>query len=93
MDTAHRLWPTEQLPGELNQILPTPAHFEQSSRLVTRRQVSENIPCGDDVEEHVAAVRAYVDAGFEEVYIGQIGCEAEAFFAGYRDKVLPALTR
>ncbi|MCX4632996.1 TIGR03557 family F420-dependent LLM class oxidoreductase [Streptomyces sp. NBC_01443] len=92
VDTAHRLWPTEQLPGELNQILPTPAHFEQASRLVTRRQVSENIPCGDDVEEHVAAVRAYADAGFEEVYIGQIGSDAEAFFTGYRDKVLPALT-
>ncbi|WP_406187438.1 TIGR03557 family F420-dependent LLM class oxidoreductase [Streptomyces sp. NBC_01006] len=92
VDTAHRLWPTEHLPGELNQILPTPAHFEQASRLVTRRQVSENVPCGDDVEEHVEAVRGYVDAGFEEVYIGQIGSDSEAFFAGYRDKVLPALT-
>jgi hypothetical protein len=33
--TAHRLWATEQLPGELAQILPTPSHFEQASRLVT----------------------------------------------------------
>lgn len=91
VDTAHRRWPTEQLPGELNQILPTPAHFEQASRLVTRRQVAENVTCGNDVEEHVAAVRAYVDAGFEEVYVGQIGPDDEAFFAAYRDKVLPAL--
>ncbi|MFD7258248.1 TIGR03557 family F420-dependent LLM class oxidoreductase [Streptomyces sp. NPDC059874] len=91
VDTAHRLWPTEQLPGELNQILPTPAHFEQASQLVTRRQVAEAVTCGDDVEEHVGAVRAYVDAGFEEVYVGQIGPDNEAFFAAYRDKVLPAL--
>ncbi|MFF5703618.1 TIGR03557 family F420-dependent LLM class oxidoreductase [Streptomyces sp. NPDC012794] len=92
VDTAHRLWPTEQLPGELNQILPTPAHFEQASELVTRRQVSDAVPCGPDVEEHVEAVRAYVEAGFDEVYIGQIGPDDQAFFEAYRDKVLPALT-
>ena len=28
--TAHRLWPNEALPGELAQVLPTPAHFEQA---------------------------------------------------------------
>ena len=36
-ETAHRLWPNEALPGELAQILPTPAHFEQACELVTRR--------------------------------------------------------
>ncbi|MFD6969579.1 TIGR03557 family F420-dependent LLM class oxidoreductase [Streptomyces sp. NPDC059949] len=89
VDTAHRLWPTEHLPGELAQILPTPAHFEQASELVAPGQVSENVPCGDGIEEHLAAVRAYVDAGFEEVYVGRPG--QEAFFAAYREKVLPAL--
>ncbi|MEV7728704.1 TIGR03557 family F420-dependent LLM class oxidoreductase [Streptomyces sp. NPDC087917] len=89
--TAHRLWPTEHLPGELGQILPTPAHFEQASQLVTREQVSRNVPCGNDVEEHVHAVRAYVDAGFDEVYIGQIGPDQAEFFAACRDKILPAL--
>ena len=32
--TAHRLWPNEALPGELAQVLPTPAHFEQACELV-----------------------------------------------------------
>lgn len=91
VETVHRLWPNEQLPGELAQILPTPAHFEQASRLVTREQVSDNVPCGNDVEEHVSAVRAYLDAGFDEVYIGQIGPDQDAFFAASRDKLLPSL--
>ncbi|MGR8010961.1 hypothetical protein [Streptomyces hypolithicus] len=91
VETVHRLWPNEQLPGELAQILPTPAHFEQASQLVTHEQVSGNVPCGDDVEEHVGAVRAYVDAGFDEVYIGQIGPDQDAFFTASRDKLLPAL--
>ncbi|MET9470196.1 TIGR03557 family F420-dependent LLM class oxidoreductase [Streptomyces sp. NPDC006544] len=91
VETAYRLWPTEHLPGELNQILPTPAHFEQASELVTRRQVSEAVPCGSDAEEHLEAIRAYVDAGFDEVYVGQIGENQEEFFAAYREKILPAL--
>lgn len=91
VETAHRMWPTEQLPGELNQILPTPAHFEQATELVTRGQVADSVPCGSDVEEHVDAVRAYVEAGFDEVYVGQIGQGQEEFFTAYREKVLPAL--
>lgn len=27
VETAHRLWAVEQLPGELGQVLPTPQHF------------------------------------------------------------------
>ncbi len=32
---AHRLWPTEGLPGELARVLPDPEHFAQASELVT----------------------------------------------------------
>ncbi|MER7952247.1 TIGR03557 family F420-dependent LLM class oxidoreductase [Streptomyces sp. NPDC096079] len=88
---VHRLWPTELLPGELAQILPTPAHFEQASELVTPEMVASSVTCGDDVEEHVEAVRPYARAGFDEVYVGQIGPEQEAFFDAYRERVLPAL--
>ncbi|MFF3006734.1 TIGR03557 family F420-dependent LLM class oxidoreductase [Kitasatospora sp. NPDC057940] len=91
VDTAHRLWPTELLPGELAQILPTPAHFEQASELVTREMVSDAVTCGDAVEEHVETVRAYARAGFDEVYVGQIGPDQEVFFDAYRELVLPAL--
>ncbi|MFD5421257.1 TIGR03557 family F420-dependent LLM class oxidoreductase [Streptomyces sp. NPDC127069] len=92
VDTVHRLWPSQLLPGELAQILPTPAHFEQASELVTREQVAEAVACGDDPEEHIEAVRAYVDAGFDEVYIGQIGPGQAPFFENFRTKVLPALS-
>jgi G6PDH family F420-dependent oxidoreductase len=41
--TAHRLWPSEALPGELAQVLPTPAHFEQACSLVTEEMVAERV--------------------------------------------------
>jgi G6PDH family F420-dependent oxidoreductase len=91
VDLAHRLWASELLPGELNQVLPSPRHFEQASSLVTPEAVAEAILCGDDAEEHVERLRSYARAGFEEVYVGQIGPENEEFFAAYRDTVLPRL--
>lgn len=89
--TAHRLWPTQFLPGELGQVLPDPAHFEQASTLVTEEAVADGMVCGDDVDEHVRAVSAYVDAGFDEVYVGQIGPDQQGFFDFYRSDVLPRL--
>ncbi|MFE9534396.1 LLM class F420-dependent oxidoreductase [Streptomyces sp. NPDC006691] len=89
--TAHRLWANEQLPGELPQILPTPRHFEQASELVTPDRVRENVTCGPDPDAHVTAVKEYVDAGFDTVYINQIGKDQQGFFDFYRTKVLPQL--
>ncbi|MFF4820332.1 TIGR03557 family F420-dependent LLM class oxidoreductase [Kitasatospora sp. NPDC001309] len=93
VEAVHRLWPTELLPGELAQVLPTPAHFEQASELVTPEMVAETVTCGDEAEEHVETVRAYVRAGFDEVYVGQIGPDQAIFFDAYRELVLPALRR
>jgi G6PDH family F420-dependent oxidoreductase len=87
--TVHELWPNEGLPGELAQILPTPAHFEQASQLVTEEMVAEDVPCGPDVDRHVAAIEAYAEAGFDELYVNQIGPGQDAFFEAYRERVLP----
>jgi G6PDH family F420-dependent oxidoreductase len=87
--TAYRLWANEALPGELPQVLPTTRHFEQASELVTPEMVADQVPCGPDPEHHIAAISAYADAGFDELYVQQIGPEQDAFFAAYREHVLP----
>ncbi|CAN5561178.1 LLM class F420-dependent oxidoreductase [soil metagenome] len=89
--TAHRLWANQGVPGELTQILPTPAHFEQASELVTEEMTGESIVCGPEIDRHVGALRAFVDAGYDEVYVNQIGPDQEAFFATYAKDVLPQL--
>ncbi|WP_333767789.1 TIGR03557 family F420-dependent LLM class oxidoreductase [Streptomyces sp. IBSBF 2435] len=89
--TAHRLWPNEQLPGELAQLLPTPAHFEQASTLVTEQMIADALTCGDKAADHLDAVGAYANAGFDEVYVNQIGPDQKQFFDFYRTEVLPGL--
>jgi G6PDH family F420-dependent oxidoreductase len=87
--TAHRVWPNEALPGELAQVVPTPAHFEQATELVTEDLVAETIPCGPDLEPHLQKLQQFADAGFDEVYVQQIGGAPQAFFDTYRREILP----
>ena len=89
LETAHRLWPNDALPGELAQVLPTTRHFEQASELVRPEQVAAQVPCGPDPQRHLDAVTAYLEAGFDELYVQQIGPHQDAFFAAYEELVLP----
>jgi G6PDH family F420-dependent oxidoreductase len=88
--TAHRIWPNDYLPGELAQVLPTPEHFEQACELVTEDMVIKSgLPLGSDLDEHVAALEQYAQAGVDELHVQQIGGGHEAFFDAYAREVLP----
>jgi G6PDH family F420-dependent oxidoreductase len=87
--TMHRLWPTDVIPGESAQLLPLPRHFAQLAELVSEEMVSA--PCGPDPDVHLSGVREFTQAGFDEVYIGQVGGNQEGFFEFYAQKVLPRL--
>jgi G6PDH family F420-dependent oxidoreductase len=84
--TAYRLWPNEALPGELAQVLPTPSHFEQACELVTPETLVT--PVGPDLDQHIEALRAYADAGVDELFVQQIGPEQELFFSEWAPEVL-----
>jgi G6PDH family F420-dependent oxidoreductase len=88
---AHQLWPTEGLEGQLAQELPMPSHFESAAAHVTEDMVADVVSCGPDPERHVAAIRKYLDAGFDQVYINQIGPEQEGFFSFYAQEIRPRL--
>jgi G6PDH family F420-dependent oxidoreductase len=89
--TAHRYWPTAAIRGEATQELPNPAHFEQLAEMVTEDQVAEAIPCGPDPEVHLAKVREYIDAGYDHVYLHQVGPDQTGFLEFARRELLPVL--
>jgi len=87
-ETVHRLWPNEELPGELAQVLPTPAHFEQACELVTPEMISA--PVGPDLDVHAQAVQEYADAGVDELFVSQIGPDLQdEFFTTWAREILP----
>jgi coenzyme F420-dependent glucose-6-phosphate dehydrogenase len=89
--TAHRLWPTSAMPGQLSQELALPAHFEQAAQLVTEEAIAGEIPCGPDPARILDAIRQYEDAGYTHIYLHQIGPQQDAFLRFCRREILPAL--
>jgi G6PDH family F420-dependent oxidoreductase len=92
-ELAHELWPTIGVTGELSQELPMPAHFEQASERVTVDDVADAISCGPDPAVHLESVRTYADAGYDEVFVQQIGPDQEGFFKFWTDEIAPELDR
>ena len=88
--TAHRLWPNSGVPGELSQVLPSPRHFEQASQLVTPDMIRDSIVCGPDPSGHAEQLKAYEQAGFDEVYVANIGPDYAGLMELYRREFLSA---
>ena len=68
-----------------------PAHFEQAAAIVTEDMVAEKVACGPDPERHLKAITEYLEAGFDEVYINQIGPDQAGFLEFYKKELEPRL--
>jgi coenzyme F420-dependent glucose-6-phosphate dehydrogenase len=91
--TALEYWPNVALPGELSQVLPVPAHFEQAAKMVREEDIGRQIVCGPDAASHLEELRRYEEAGFTHVFVHQVGPDQEGFFRFYEQHILPQLAR
>jgi coenzyme F420-dependent glucose-6-phosphate dehydrogenase len=87
--TAHEVWPNAALTGPLTQELALPSHFEAAAKMVTEDDVAKSVVCGPDPERHAAAIAEYADAGYDHVYVHQVGPDQEGFLRFYADELLP----
>jgi G6PDH family F420-dependent oxidoreductase len=77
---------------KVNADLPNPESFEGATALVTRDQVADALSCGPDVDTHVEAVKPFIDAGFDEIALIQVGGDHQEKFCGWAEaELLPAL--
>jgi G6PDH family F420-dependent oxidoreductase len=90
---AHRLWANSGVPGELAQVLPSPKHFEQASALVTLESTRSSVTCGPDPKAHLEAFAPFIDAGFDEIYVANMGPHYADMLKMYGENVLPELNQ
>ena len=91
--TAFEVWPNAAIKGELSQELPNPEHFEQAAQMVTADDVAESVVCGPDPGPLVEQIDAYADAGYDHVYLHQVGRDQEGFFRFAERELLPRYAR
>jgi coenzyme F420-dependent glucose-6-phosphate dehydrogenase len=89
---ALKQWPNGAISGSYFLELPLPAHFEEASKILDEEDIAESIACGPDPERHRAAIQEYVDAGYDHVYVHQIGPDQEGFLEFYEREVLPGFS-
>jgi G6PDH family F420-dependent oxidoreductase len=89
--TVYQIWPTGGLQGEMSQELRTVIHFEQAVKMLNEEQIVGDTVCGPDPQKHIEGIQKFIDAGYDHVYLHQIGPDQEGFFRFYQQEVLPAL--
>ena len=91
--TAFQWWPNAGLRGTLNQELPLPSHFEQAAEMVSEEDIADVVACGPDPAVHLAKIQEYLDAGFDHIYIHQVGPDQHGFLKFYEETLQPELKK
>ena len=88
---ALEIWPNAAISGQSSFELPLPRHYEELAQTVTEDRIASSVICGPDPKKHLDAIRDYVEAGFDHVFVHQIGPEQKSFVNFYRSDILPEL--
>ena len=91
VSTIHENWRQSALPGQLNQELPTPVHFEQATQMISEEDIRErSAVTSRDPDDHIESIQECLDEGFDHVYVHQIGDEQAKAIDFYEEEVLPS---
>jgi G6PDH family F420-dependent oxidoreductase len=80
--TARQWWPNAAIHGAASQELARPEDFDDLTRDATEDQIAESVVCGPDPQKYLAAIGGFAKAGFDHVYLHQIGPD-QAGFIGF----------
>jgi coenzyme F420-dependent glucose-6-phosphate dehydrogenase len=83
-------WPNGGMPFP-KQDIRNPEDFENMAKLVRIENFANRMLISADLDEHVATIQKYVDMGFEEIYLHNVGRNQAEFIATFGEKVLPSL--
>ena len=89
--TALEWWPNAALKGDLGQELALPSMFEEAAKMVSEDEIADAVVCGPDADLHRKKIAEFEQAGFDHVYVHQVGHDQHRFFELYEKEVLPEL--
>ena len=83
-------WPNGGMPFP-KQDIRNPEDFANIARLVRLEHYENRMLISADLDEHAAAIQGYVEMGFDEIYLHNVGRNQPEFIAAFGEKVLPQL--
>ncbi len=89
-EQAVREWPNGGMPFP-KQDIRNPEDFANIAKLVRIEHFANRMLISADLDEHAAALQRFVDMGFDEIYVHNVGRNQTDFITAFGDKVLPQL--
>ncbi|MER3486076.1 MAG: LLM class F420-dependent oxidoreductase [Chloroflexota bacterium] len=90
VEQAMREWPNGGMPFPKGDIR-NPEDFEAMAKLVRPEHFKNRVLMSPDLDDHVALIQHYIDLGFREVYVHNVGRNQEEFIQAYGKHVVPNL--
>jgi G6PDH family F420-dependent oxidoreductase len=87
--TAWEWWPNGAVAAEVLSELARPQDFEAIAGGTRREAIHETVVCTTDAEPIVKAINRYVGAGFDTLYLHQIGPDQQRLADLARTELLP----
>jgi coenzyme F420-dependent glucose-6-phosphate dehydrogenase len=87
---ALKEWPNGGMPFPKGDIR-NPEDFEAMAKFVRIENFKNRVLTSADLQEHCAHIQHFIDLGFNEVYVHNVGRNQEAFIAAYGREVAPNL--
>lgn len=73
------------------QDIRSPEDFAEMARLVRPENYKNRMLISADLDEHRAAIQAFIDLGFDEIHVHNVGRNQERFIKAFGEQVLPKL--
>lgn len=89
-DAAVKEWPNGGMNFPKGDIR-NPEDFEAMAKLVRPENYKNRVLITPDLDEHAAYIQHFIDLGFGEVYVHNVGRNQEAFIKAYENGVVPKL--
>ena len=83
-------WPNGGMPFP-KQDIRNPEDFANMAKLVRPENFTNRVLISADLDEHAAHLQKFVDMGFDEVHVHNVGRNQDAFIRAYGERVLPQL--
>jgi G6PDH family F420-dependent oxidoreductase len=90
IDNAMKEWPNGGMPFP-KQDIKNPEDFAAMAKLVRPEDFKNRVLMTSDLAAHTAHIQHYVDMGFDEVHLHNVGRNQEEFVEVFGKEVLPAL--
>ncbi len=83
-------WPNGGMPFP-KQDIKNPEDFANMAKLVEIGNFANRMLISADLDEHAAAIQRFVEMGFDEIYLHNVGRDQPAFINAFGEQVLPKL--